>query len=557
MKRQRICTGVLLLLLLLMPGIAARAEEVDVAETGIEEQEPENNSVEQISEALIEDISENNSWIGDNSGYEYQEENNFAAYSAQITYTHNISDAADLLRQEMMCRNGKISIYYQGEYVSGMSKDILEAAIAYDDSLPSTAGDYLRYHYNRVIRRTYKGSNTDGEYYRFEYELYYLSSYEQEAALENRAAEILNELDVYSADRETQIRSVYAYIAQNVHYDNMIYDDFNVHSAYSAAIHGKAVCQGYSLLLYRLLHELGIKNRMIPGEASGISHVWNIVEMDGLWYNLDVTWDWGKSQNFQWFLKGRESFDITHFRDDAYKTEEFLEIYPMSDKDYGYIEEEPEESEHETGESESETEGVEKDERTLFIERLYELILGREPDKTGLESWKKALESGEAGVLDVIDGFFKSTEFLQRENAVSGMPDILNKMSGDTVLIENAPEEIQWNVLAFVYRQYSCALERQPDKNGLNEWYHWLLEGKETAESVAYGFIFSQEALGKNLSDEAYIKTLYHVLMGREYDVSGLRDWAAGLDNGMSRKEVFYGFVDSDEFKAVVEAYGL
>lgn len=107
-----------------------------------------------------------------------------------------------------------------------MSKDILEAAIAYDDSLPSTAGDYLRYHYNRVIRRTYKGSNTDGEYYRFEYELYYLSSYEQEAALENRAAEILNELDVYSADRETQIRSVYAYIAQNVHYDNMIYDDF-------------------------------------------------------------------------------------------------------------------------------------------------------------------------------------------------------------------------------------------------------------------------------------------------------------------------------------------
>lgn len=152
MKRQRICTGVLLLLLLLMPGIAARAEEVDVAETGIEEQEPENNSVEQISEALIEDISENNSWIGDNSGYEYQEENNFAAYSAQITYTHNISDAADLLRQEMMCRNGKISIYYQGEYVSGMSKDILEAAIAYDDSLPSTAGDYLRYHYNRVIQ---------------------------------------------------------------------------------------------------------------------------------------------------------------------------------------------------------------------------------------------------------------------------------------------------------------------------------------------------------------------------------------------------------------------
>lgn len=538
MKRQRIYKGVLLLLLLLvMPVATVRAEE--------------------SSEVLIEEISENNSSIGDNSGYEYQEESNVAVYSAQITYTHSISDAADLLRQEMMCRNGRISIYYQGEYISGMSKDILETAIAYDDSLPSTAGDYLKYHYNRVVRRTYKGTNVDGEYYRFEYELYYLSSYEQEAALENRVAEILNELDVYSADRETQIRSAYAYIAENVRYDNMIYADFNVHSAYSAAIQGKAVCQGYSLLLYRLLHELGIKNRMIPGEASGISHVWNIVEMDGLWYNLDVTWDWGKSQNFQWFLKGSESFDAAHFRDDAYKTEEFLEMYPMSNKDYGYIEEETGESEYETGESESETEGVEKDERTLFIERLYELILDRESDKTGFESWKKALESGEADVLDVLDGFFKSTEFMQRGYALSSIPNILNKMSKDTVLIENAPEEIRWNILAFVYRQYSCALERQPDRSGLKEWCYWLIEGKETAESVAYGFVFSAEVLNKNLSDEEYVKTLYHVLMGREYDAQGLRNWLASLANGMSRKEVFDGFVDSFEFKAVIDAYGL
>lgn len=542
---QKMCVGiiaaVLFTVLFDMP-VSAETELVETEVSEFESSDTESEQIPEVPEILVEEISERNEWAEDAPGYEYQEENTIGLFSERIEYANTLSDAADMLRQEMICRNGIISIYYQGEYVSGMSKDILEVAVAYDDSLPSVAGDYLRYHYNRVVRRTYKGSNEDGEYYRFEYEIYYLSSYEQETAVETRVVEILDALDVYSADRETQIRSVYSYIAENVCYDNMIYDDFNVHSAYGAAIRGKAVCQGYSLLLYRLLQELGIKNRMIPGEAGSVRHVWNIVEMDGLWYNMDVTWDWGKSQNYDWFLKGTESFDDAHHRDSTYTTETFLAMYPMSDKDYGYVEEE-------TTETESETEGEEKDSLTLFVERLYELILDRAPDKTGLEFWKEELETGELKVMDVIDGFFKSAEFIQREDSVSIIPDILNKMSKDAILIENAPEEIQWEVMAFVYRLYSYALERQPDRSGLDNWYQWLTEGKETAESAVYGFVFSQEMINRNLDNEIYVKTLYRVFMNREYDQSGLADWVSRLNDGLSRKEVFDGFLDSEEFK--------
>lgn len=536
---QRICAGIMVFTLLagvfVMP---AQAEEIEIEQT-LEGQE-----------VLIEEVSEKNECTEDEPGYEYQEENSFALYSEQREYATSIYEAADILRQEMIGRNGLISVYYQGDYASGMSKDILEAAVAYDDSLPPVAGDYLKYHYNQVIRRTYKGSNSDGEYYRFEYEIYYLSSYQQEVAVEIRVAEILDELNVYSADRETQIRSVYEYIAQNVRYDSMIYEDFNVHSAYSAAIQGKAVCQGYSLLLYRLLQELGIKNRMIPGEAGGISHVWNIVKMNGLWYNMDVTWDWGKSHDFQWLLKGSESFDDAHHRDSAYMTEAFSSIYPMSDKDYRYIEDEK-------TESESEMEDEEKDSLILFIERLYELILEREPDKAGLDFWKKALESGEVAIFDVVEGFLKSAEFMRRENAISITPDILNRISEDSVINENAPQKVQWKALTFVYRLYCWALKRQPDKGGLNEWYQWLIEGEETPESTAYGFIFSQELINEKLSNEEYVKILYRVFMGREYDLPGFTDWLKYLDSGMSRKEVFEGFSDSEEFKKIIEEYGL
>mgnify|MGYP001025716339 CR=1 FL=1 len=503
-----------------------------------EEALPEDSTVVKEEEVLVEEITEKNEWTEDGSGYEYQEDNSIALFSGQIEYTDTVSDAADVLRREMICRNGVISIYYQGEYVSGMSKDILETAVSYDDSLPGMAGDYLRYNYNRVVRRTYKGINGDGEYYRFEYELYYLSSYEQELAVENKILEILDSLDVYASDRETQIRSVYTYITSNVRYDNTIYDTFNVHSAYGAAVEGKAVCQGYSLLLYRLLQELGIKNRMIPGEAGGINHVWNIVEMDGRGYNLDPTWDWGKEAGFDWFLKGSETFALSHSRNSEYLSEEFMQQYVMAEKDYGCAEEE-------------------KDALTLFVERCYELILGRGPDAAGMEFWKNELETDGADVFGILDGFFNSAEFMQQDNAVLNIPDILVRMAEDAAIIENAPEEIQWKVLAFVYRQYSCVLERQPDQQGRDDWYHWLAEEKETAQSVVYGFVFSQETIHKNLADEEYVKLLYRVFMGREYDLAGLRDWMNGLEDGMSRKEVFDGFSASEEFKEIVKTYGL
>lgn len=520
LKWQKIC------LVILMAAFCAEIFNMQAFAEEAAEGEP--------SEVFIEEVEERNEWTEDTSGYEYQEENGIAVYSGRIAYAQTVSEAAEQLRQEMISRNGLISIYYVGEYVSGMSKDILETAVSYDDGLPGAAGDYLRYNYNRVIRRTYKGTNEDGDYYRFEYEIYYLSSYEQELAVEYKIREILDALNVYSADRETQIRSIYAYVTSHVRYDNMIYDTFNVHSAYSAAVEGKAVCQGYSLLLYRLLQELGIKNRMVAGEAGGITHVWNIVEMDGLWYNLDVTWDWGKEADFDWFLKGSESFDISHGRGNEYLSEEFLTQYVMAERDYGCVEEET-------------------DSTTLFLERCYYLILDRKPDAAGMTFWKNTLETGQANVYGILSGFFESGEFMQRDNAIALIPDILNKMSEDTIIIENVPEKIRWDIFTFVYRQYCYALERHPDKTGFDEWYGWMITGKQTAEDVVCGFVFSQEIISKKLDDEAYIKMLYRVFMGREAETEGLNHWLNRMADGMSRKMVFDGFADSQEFRAFVD----
>ena len=543
---------------------------------------------DEIQEELLEDIEEENIYTDDIGEDSLFSENYAVPLSEVVEYADDVETAVQILRQQMINRNGLVSIYYQGEYTEGMSAELLKRAVAYDDTLPGMAGDYLRFHYHRVVRRTYKGVNEDGEYIRFEYEIYYLSSYAQELAVNEKVCDILEELDVYSADREMKIRNVYAYITSHVRYDSMIYETFNVHSAYGAAVEGKAVCQGYSLLLYRLLQELGIKNRMISGEAGGVSHIWNIVEIDGYWYNMDTTWDWGKDEQFEWFLVGAENFDKSHIRDSEFMTETFYHMYPMALNDY-YKEpvEEPEE----------ETDPVE-----AFVVRLYKEILGRDADTSGLREWSEVLKSGREQGAKVAQGFVDSDElrkrnlsddayiralyrtFFDREADSSGLTawkkvldSGLSRMHVFRGFAESdefteicdrygivrgfadltAPRDQNEGVTKYIVRNYRLCLGREADERGLNDWCDAILSGRNTVKETAYGFVFSQEFLKKNLSDEEYIRVLYRVFMDREADGPGVSAWKKVLNEGKSREHVFDGFADSIEFRDICASYGV
>ncbi|MDO4515442.1 MAG: hypothetical protein Q4B72_15590, partial [Lachnospiraceae bacterium] len=103
-------------------------------------------------------------------------------------------------------------------------------------------------------------------------------------------------------------------------------------TAYAAVVDEKAVCQGYALLLYRMMLEANVDSRLIPGTGNGEAHGWNIVKLDGQYYNVDSTWDAGKTE-YKFFLKCEKTFE-NHVRDDEYSTNEFQEAYPMAEEDY-------------------------------------------------------------------------------------------------------------------------------------------------------------------------------------------------------------------------------
>lgn len=112
-------------------------------------------------------------------------------------------------------------------------------------------------------------------------------------------------------------------------------------------------------------------------------------------------------------------------------------------------------------------------------------------------------------------------------------------------------------IVDFVLRLYIKCLNRFPDEDG---WYNWSLQlatGEKNGVEVAWGFFDSDEMKNNNLSDEEYIETLYEVMMDRGSDAGGMNTWSDALANGVSKKYVFRGFAESDEFTNICKEYGI
>lgn len=82
----------------------------------------------------------------------------------------------------------------------------------------------------------------------------------------------------------------YEYISSNCFYN---YDAPNAASAYGALGEREAKCDGISLAMKWICEEMGIPCMVIAGNSANnpIGHAWNIVCIDGTYYDLDVTND--------------------------------------------------------------------------------------------------------------------------------------------------------------------------------------------------------------------------------------------------------------------------
>ena len=153
--------------------------------------------------------------------------------------------------------------------------------------------------------------------------------------------------------------------------------------------------------------------------------------------------------------------------------------------------------------------------------------------------------------------------FLMGATLVSGvsMPLILadtNTYASTFSSIDYAASSVNMDgIKAFVTRMYKVCLDRAPEEDGLNGWAQKLAQKEATGCSVAYGFVFSPEFIGKNPTNEAYVNYMYDAFFGREADSDGFKYWVDLLNNGASKEFVFCGFANSQEFSNLCNNYGV
>ncbi|RKP54469.1 DUF5050 domain-containing protein [Cohnella endophytica] len=126
----------------------------------------------------------------------------------------------------------------------------------------------------------------------------HISLHKYEEAL-IKAKQVIQEIIAPTMTDDQKLKAVHDYIVLNTayDYDNYLNDTIpdDSYSEYGVLLKNTAVCQGYALTLKLFLDQLGIENYFVVGEANNGTtvggHAWNVVAIDGRYYQVDTTWD--------------------------------------------------------------------------------------------------------------------------------------------------------------------------------------------------------------------------------------------------------------------------
>lgn len=109
-----------------------------------------------------------------------------------------------------------------------------------------------------------------------------------ERMYEEKITELIAETCFEGMEPWQIILSVHEYIVTHCTYDST-----GANNSYGCLVDGKTACYGYSRLFLEVMERLDIPCKVVIAEDSGdgVGHAWNVVELDGNWYHIDLTWD--------------------------------------------------------------------------------------------------------------------------------------------------------------------------------------------------------------------------------------------------------------------------
>ena len=170
-----------------------------------------------------------------------------------------LEEAAAHLREKMIVREGTVVINMPSKALLGYNfNTFFNAVFEYSDACSGQEGDALRW---ATKTRGLDGTSPDQENYRLVFTITYHSTAAQEEELTAAVNSALSELNLDGKSDYEKVRAIHDYICDHVDYDYSL----KKYSAYDALCTGTAVCQGYSVLFYRMCKDAVLQCRLYVG----------------------------------------------------------------------------------------------------------------------------------------------------------------------------------------------------------------------------------------------------------------------------------------------------
>lgn len=211
-------------------------------------------------------------------------------------------------------RDYKFNIVYGCINENEIIRDI-EKAFSFLDTISPYAYQNIKKHY------CYYQIGKDNVV--IEFEVKYHTSIRDEQYLDRQIESIADGLRNSNQTDYEIVKAVHDYLVKNYRYSEKT--ENSPYIPFTMILEKKGVCQAFALLAVRLYKALAIPCLYVTGYANGGRHGWNVVQVDGQWYHLDITWDNpnGDSYNtsnilYDYFLLSDEQIKIDHDFDPYY-----------------------------------------------------------------------------------------------------------------------------------------------------------------------------------------------------------------------------------------------
>ncbi|GAH44393.1 unnamed protein product [marine sediment metagenome] len=113
------------------------------------------------------------------------------------------------------------------------------------------------------------------------------------------------------------------------------------------------------------------------------------------------------------------------------------------------------------------------------------------------------------------------------------------------------------DIKAFINHLYWHFLGRKPEEAKLNYWAATIEEEEKTIFDLIKFLISEQGFIKKDIDDSEFLHLLYKALLLREPDEEGYNNWLKQLEIGKSREFVIREFIESEEFKTIINLYDI